>query len=217
MSSNILKTTPSGNIKSVKLSPNQGFGLDTSSELESKKKFGIRVSDQVDYLFSFWFKQTLLQASFTFSVDCYDEMYNKVETIDIFTAQNNSFFIDGTKQIIMNEKTYHYAKCILYSSLTSTNLVDQPITTIPGTTNLIMRKGTVTVFPRIKCISSDVILWGFKMRPLRTPFSTCFLDNANLLEIWRKNNRNNVQDEDIDRNAKDYLLPYNTLQTTIKL
>jgi len=217
MASNLLKTTPSGNIKSVKLSPGQGFGLASNSELATKKGFGIRVSDQVDYLFSFWFKQTLLQASFKFSVDCYDDMYNRLDTVDVFTAQNNRFFIDGTQQLITNEKTYHYAKCILYSSNTPTNLKDQPITTLPSSTNLIMRKGTVTVFPKLECTANDLTFWGFKIRPLRTPFSTCFLDNANLLEIWRKNNRNNVSDDSIDRNAKDYLLPYNTLQTTIKL
>jgi hypothetical protein len=83
--------------------------------------------------------------------------------------------------------------------------------------NLIMAPETTNIFINLKCIKDHINIWNFKVRPLRTPYSTGFLTTNNLLSLWRKNNKKHLSNDEVDNLAKDYLLPYNSIQAVINL
>jgi hypothetical protein len=216
--------TDNGKIQIVSLSPDQGFGLEDDAHLEAKKKFAIRVSDQIDYCISFWFKQTLVTPSLELSMRGFSCDYEKeyLQT-SIETKQAEKYFISPNEKIICMENQYYFARYVLYAAGTEMP-VDRTksLTSLGVGRNLVMQEGTTNIFINLVCRGDNptarkVKIWNFKVRPLRTPFSTGFVQSANLLEIWRKNNKKQFTEKQIDNVAENYLLPYNSIQAVINL
>lgn len=210
-------TENNGHIKLVKLYNGQGFGLESDDYLDIKKKFAIRVSDNIDYCISFWIKQSTLEPSLELSLTSYNcDFDTKLLSKNILNGSSEVFFIKSNEKIISTVDRYYFCRYILYSKKQQPNQT-QPKTSMAAGRNLIMQEGTTNIFVNLKCVKDYIKIWNFKVRPLRTPFSTGLIGNNNLLEIWRKNNKKHMSNDDIDNLAKDYLLPYNSIQAVINL
>jgi hypothetical protein len=223
-------TENNGTINIVKLYNGQGFGLENDAALESKKRYAIRVSDEIDYCISFWIKQTTLEPSLELSLTGFNcEFDLKRLSKNILDGIQEPNFIKPNEKIVSTTDRYYFCRFILYRHDQPVNST-QPLNSMAAGRNLIMEKGTVNVFVNLKSVApiitdndgnvifeNHIKIWNFKVRPLRTPFSTGFLGTNNLLEIWRKNNKKHVSNEEIDNLAKDYLLPYNSIPAVINL
>lgn len=212
----------------VDLHNDQGFGLEDDAHLNAKKKFAIKVSDKMSYCISFWFKQKTVDPCLELSVRGFNCDFEKeLFTRDVVTGMQTKFFITASTRAITTPEKYHFARFILYAADFPTQ-ASQPKTSLAAGTNLIMGEGTSKIFVNLVCrnfFSTDDVhfdirslkIWNFKVRPLSTPFSTGFVQTTNLLEIWRKNNRKQLTDQQIDNIAENYLMPYNSIQAVINL
>lgn len=221
-------TDNNGEATAVKLFYGQGFGLDTDDELESKKQFAIRVSDEIDYCISFWIKQTSVIPSLELSLTGFncDFSVQKLSK-SILDGNTEDHFVKANEKILSIPNRYHFVRYILYSKNQSIN-PSQPLNSMSSGRNLIMEEGTTNIFINLRSVPllllpeensepDSINIWNFKVRPLKTPFSTGFLNTTNLLEIWRKNNKKHKSNEEIDNIARNYLLPYNSIQAVINL
>ncbi len=82
--------------------------------------------------------------------------------------------------------------------------------------NLLLVDGIVKIDPYILYdnvygATEDVYIKDIRVQPLSTPYSKGFVDVTNSLEIWNTNNNLNLSEFDIERDAKKYLIPYNTI------
>lgn len=210
-------TENDGKIDFVKLYNGQGFGLESDDFLSVKKKFAIRVSDNIDYVISFWIKQSSLDPSLELSLTSFNcEFDTKLVSKNVQDGIAETFFIRGNERITSIPNRYVFCEFILYSKKQKIDPT-QPKTSLSIGRNLIMADTTANIFINLKCIKDTINIWNFKVRPLRTPFSTGFIGNNNLLQIWRKNNKKHMSNQDIDNIAKNYLLPYNAIPAVINL
>lgn len=218
-----------GNITVVQLFVNEGFGLEDDAHLEAKKKFAIRVSDQIDYCISFWVKQSHPDESLELSIRGFNCSFEQEKfTKSFLYGYNTKFFISPLERAVGMEGRYYYVRAHLYSCKTqpidrNAIFLNDYLSTATGR-NLIMEEGTSNIFVNVVCRGevNDVAgrwikIWNFKVRPLRTLFSTGFVQTTNLLEIWRKNNKKQYTDQQIDNIAENYLLPYNSIPAVINL
>lgn len=209
--------------KVVELSVDQGFGLEDNQHLNAKKKFAIRVSDKIAYSISFWFKQPTIEPCLELSVRGFNCNFEQEKTLkEVNTGLVSKYLINPNQKIISIENKYHYARYIIYNHDFLVN-PEQPKTSLSVGTNLIMSEGTSNVFINLACRNTldsqprTLRIYNFKVRPLSTPFSTGFIQTNNLLEVWRKNNRKELENSIIDNIADNYLMPYNSIQAVIKL
>lgn len=228
-------TQTNGVIKIAKLYNGQGFGLENDGVLIQKKNFAIRVSDKIDYCVSFWIKQSTLEPSLELSFTGFNcEFSLKKLSKNILDGIQESHWIKPNEKLISTTERYYFCKFVLYRHDQPINS-SQPLNSMAVGRNLIMSKGTTNVFVNLKCVAPDTVIqnidpdigaitiqnhikiWDFKVRPLRTPFSTGFIGANNLLEVWRKNNKKHISNDEIDNIARDYLLPYNSIQAVINL
>lgn len=207
----------------VELHNDQGFGLEDDVHLEAKKKFAIKVSDKIAYCISFWFKQKTIDPCLEVSVRGFNCDFEKeLFTRDVVSGMETKYCISANTRAITTPEKYHFARFILYASDFPTQ-PSQPKTSLAAGTNLIMGEGTSKIFVNLVCrnlingTERSLKIWNFKVRPLSTPFSTGFIQTTNLLEIWRKNNRKQLTDQQIDNIAENYLMPYNSIQAVINL
>ena len=192
-----------------------GFGY---VSLAASKPFAIKVSDQVDYEISFWLRQPVTLPCLSLGITAFNGDYIPTNTYDIRTSLVNNKFINQTDKIISLPNQWVFCRYILYSSNQVPVLGAQPKTSLSVGTNLVMDKTTNNIFINLQAfLNAGVYIWNFKMKPLRTPFSTSFIKSGNLIEIWRKINNNAYSGEQINRAAQQYLLPYNTGNTIIEL
>ena len=57
--------------------------------------------------------------------------------------------------------------------------------------------------------SSSTLIHDFKVRPLRTDYSTGFISASNFIQMWAKNNNGTLDDEKVEQVIRRYLIPYN--------
>ncbi len=213
----ITTTTVPGGIQgdALYISQNAGFGF---TDLDTSKKFAIVVSEKIDYEISFWVRQPNSAAGFELSVKTFNSDFVETLTFDIVNGSTNRILIDSALKVLDVDNKWYFCRYILYSSTQEVVVGQQPKTSLSAGTNLIMSASTANLFVNLISRQVDGIhIWNFKIKPLRTPFSTGFLQPGHLLEIWRKNNNNALSLEQIDRNAQRYLLPNNTGQSVINL
>ena len=211
--------TPNGRAdgQTMLIKPGNGFGFNS---VDTSKLFAIRVSNQIDYEISFWINQLNTDPSIEFGVSAFNADFLQTKTFNIKTTLFETNFIRSTDRFIGMPNKYHFVRCILYANNEPAKLGKQPLSSLAtGATNLVMGDFTANIFINLKNThpSSNILIWNFKIKPLRTPFSTGFIQSGNLLEIWRKNNNKTLIDEKVDRIAQQYLLPYNTGQSVINL
>lgn len=200
----------------MKIVAGAGFGF---IDIHTSKKWFIRVNHNLDYEISFWFKQKISPrtSNFEFSVNafsCYDvpkKTYNSTSG-----DEKNSFFESGDS-IVSAADQWYFARYILFGYEKTIEPGLQPSTSLSAGNNLIMSEKTTNILVNILCRKNEIRIFDFKVKPLKTDFSTGFVQGSDLLEIWRKNNNAKQNDEKIDKIAADLLLPYNTSNIPIKL
>lgn len=197
------------------INENSGFGF---VDLNTSKKFAIVVSNKIDYEISFWVRQPTAAAGFELSVKTFNSDFIETLTYDIVDGSSNRILINSALKVLDVADKWYFCRYILYASTQSVISGHQPKTSLSAGTNLIMSIDTANLFVNlISKQAAGIQIWNFKVKPLRTPFSTGFFQPGHLLEIWRKNNNNALSFEQIDRNAQRYLIPNNTGQSVINL
>jgi hypothetical protein len=180
----------------------------------------VLVSDKVDYEISFWFWQRHDNPSVELSIAGTDKYGNTVKMFDIVDATEKYFFLRYPEKG-GNSGRWQFARFILYRSdihaIETNYLGQQPLTSLAVGTNLVMDAGTKFVNIKLVNNSTEVKLYEFLMKPLRTPFSTGFLGGGDLIELWRKVNTKQRTEQDIDILTKQRLLPYNVGQAVINI
>lgn len=199
----------------MKIIAGSGFGF---VDIATSKKWFMRVNDKLDYEISFWFKQpNYYKSNFDFSVNAFS-CYDIEKTIYESTTgtQKKSFFETGDN-IISAANQWYFARYILFGSEKTIEPNDAPIVSLASGNNLIMAEGTTNIIVNILCKMNEIRIFDFKVKPLKTPFSTGFIQGSDILEIWRKNNNTQYSEDKIDSKSNDLLLPYDTSNVQIKL
>lgn len=194
---------------------NQGNGFGFKNVAESKRWF-MKVDHKIDYEISFWFKQPTEDASWFLRVHVFDCFDNVLKTFDITDGTVNDTFVIIQKVICKGQQWY-FARYILYGYKEPLQVGLQPITSLSEGTNLKMQKGVNQILVDLFCTKNWLKIYNFKIKPLRTPFSTGFVQGSDLLTLWRKNNNKKYTEEQVDSIATQLLFPYNTANVTISL
>ena len=183
---------------------NVGFGYYPNVD----SKYAIRVSDSLDYEISFWFRQPTTSPCMEVSVDAFAcDLKTILTPLDVTSGAYNRIILAGTEQICGQAYQWNFFHAIIYNKNQQVQNGAQAITSHAAGTNLIMRPGTANIFVNVWCVNYCLLIWDFKVRPLKTPFSTGFLGGNNLLEIFRRNNRKDFTTAQIDSIADRFLLP----------
>lgn len=185
----------------------------------------IRVTPNLSYEITFWVKQLQADSNFTFGVLGFDSGNNPVNFHQITVppldpSTENNFFIN--KDLIDQDRWY-FVRGIIFSidSPQRFEEVDYTLNLGFGTHLRFKEATTVKIVPVIlnsigtASPGNGIKLWDIKIRPLETPFSTCFLQVRNFIILWVMDGNAGLtiaQKEDLMRR---YLLPYNTLFTNI--
>jgi hypothetical protein len=192
-----------------------GFGF---IDKVTSKPFAIKVSDKLDYEISFWFKQPTRLPTFEISIKCFDcNLNNELIPIDIISGASNNVMLPGNVQITSLENRWNFWHGILYNSNQTIQAATQPLTSHAAGTNLIMKLGTAKLFVNVTCVQTCMLLWDFKVKPANTPFSTGFIQSDGLIEVWRKNNKKDLTQTQIDTIAKQFLIPYDASMSVINI
>lgn len=181
----------------------------------------ILVSDKVDYEISFWFYQNHEYPSIELSASAKNRYGYALPLYDIVNNVPRSHFLQYPQKACGTPGRWHFASYILYrhdiANIEKNYLGKQPLTSLGIGTNLVMAKDTNYVNIKLQNRSKAVKLYNFVVKPLRTPFSTGFLQSGDMLELWTKVNNLSISQSEIDRIAQQKLLPYNVTQAKINL
>jgi len=211
----ITDTRPDGtNGRIMLIDAGSGFGY-TSVEVSSK--WFMKVDHNLDYEVSFWFKQPTVDPSFELSMNSFKCDNTELQTVDITAGAPEKIFIPDSQKVSSTPDVWHFARYIIFGYQQPLEPAVQPITSLAVGTNLIMEELTSKIIVNLLCTNDELRVWNFKVKPLRTQFSTGFVQGTNMLEIWRKNNNTKLTDDSADKIANQLLLPYNTSNITIKL
>lgn len=191
-----------------------GFGF---VDVETSKKWFMNVDHKLDYEVSFWFKQPTIDPSFELSMNSFKCDDTELQTKEIEGGTLTNIFIPDSQQVCSEADRWYFARYIIFGYQQALEPGVQPITSLSVGTNLIMEELTSKIIINLKCTNEELRMWNFKVKPLRTQFSTGFVQGTNMLEIWRKNNNTKLIDDAVDKVANQLLLPYNTSNITIKL
>ncbi|HSY76361.1 MAG TPA: hypothetical protein VK890_05865 [Bacteroidia bacterium] len=192
-----------------------GFGF---TNVATSSPYAIKVSDQLDYEISFWFLQPTTDPTFELNINCFDcALSTELVPIDVQSGASNKIFIPGNLSICSTPNKWNFMRAALYSCNEPLHNDLQPETSHAAGTNLIMKPGTAKLFVNLICVQNCMLVWDFKVKPLRTLFSTGFLQSSGLLEIWRRNNRPDMTAPQINALASEFLLPYDTNMVVTEL
>lgn len=190
-----------------------GFGFTT---IEQSRPYAITVSDEIDYEISFWFKQPTREPTFELSVKCFDcDFQKELKPKSIIGGANNTILIPGNVPICSLEHRWNFFHGVLYNKNQPVLNSEQPVTSHAAGRNLIMREGTNKLFVNLTVIKNCLLVWDFKIKPAGTPFSTGFVQSSGLIEVWRKNNKKDLTNEQIDTLTREYLIPYDAALSVI--
>lgn len=182
------------------------------------KQYAITVSDDIDYEISFWFKQPTRDATFEVSVKCFDcDLITELKTIDVRSGAFNNVLLPGNVPICSLENKWNFWHGCVYNKNQPVVSSKQPFTSHAAGTNVIMRAGTRKIFVNVICVKNCMLIWDFKFKPMLTPFSTGFLNSNGLIEIWRKNNKKDLTEDQIQAIANRYLLGYDASLSVINI
>lgn len=209
--------------KVLSLTNGQGIGYkilganvedpDITDTYEFDEKYAITISPKIDYEISFWLnvaeseQKGIELSAMTFNCD----LSLRLPTIDIQTGESREFFIRGSNTILQDE--WVFVRFVLYGQNQQVVLDRQPMTSLAMGTNLILDERARKLIVRVAAIDEGTYIWNFKVKPLRTDFSRCFLDSRNLLMLFLKNNNKTLTSKQIEQTATRYLLPYNYPQS----
>ena len=202
----------------MQIEPGSGFGFES---VEISKKWFMKVDPFIDYEISFWFKQDVVTPCLFLRVHAFDCGDNELDTYNITNGAVENTFV-GYDQVIVEAENWYFARYILYGANENIQFGLQPYTSLSVGKNLKMNKKTSQILVDLATFLTDefntkILMYNFKVKPLRTPFSRGHVQGSDLLVNWRKNNSEKFTEKQVDDLATDFLFPYNTANKSINL
>jgi len=178
----------------------------------------IDVSPVLDYEISFSvkFKPPTLENALTFKVLGFDESNNPISFLKITDLTNSNVFFEKIKLNLGSTeyqiRGYIYSK--IQSSITGiesqVNIGFGNHLRFPDISNNICKIIPVVVVDNgTGSDVANVFIHDFKVRPLRTDYSTGFVGAINFIQMFAKNNNGTLDDEKVEQVIRRYLIPYN--------
>ncbi len=125
-------------------------------------------------------------------------------------------------RVTLNDDGIYYKVSVLIHPITSVYLSDNEYsrTSILEGNNFIFNSpNSCKVIPSVildntseSTISGEMRIYGFEFRPAFTEYSTGFINTANLLQTWMKNNQRAFTETQVENIMETYLLPYQVTQ-----
>lgn len=186
--------------------------LSNGGEIHTKQ---IKIDPKLSYEITFFCRQTVLAANLYLYIECYDEVGGLISLYNIDTGVvSGGGILEGIA--MANTSNYYFARGILYS-------YDSPLlSAAESKTNL--NTGVNLRFPSnakrvvIKIVnfndsgSEFFYIWDFKMKPLKSEYNIGgFVNSNDMTNVWLKNNNPDVSGIELERNVKNYLIPYNSM------
>lgn len=202
----------------MKMLPGCGFGFES---VAISKKWFMKVDPFIDYEISFWFKQETVNPAWYLRIHTFDCSDNEFDAFNIVNGAPENQFV-GYEQAVCEADQWHFARFILYGANENIQFGMQPITSLAMGKNLKMNKKVSQILVDLATFSTDaqdttLLMYNFKVKPLRTPFSRGFVQGSDLLINWRKNRSTKFTEKQVDDIATDFLFPYNTANKSINL
>lgn len=167
----------------------------------------IVVDPYLSYEITFYVKQPTLSNNFSFGAKVYDINDNE-KTLQLITgATVEEFFFEN--QILNRNDKYYFVRGIIYSLDADTMTPEEAILNIGFGVNLKFADvNIVKLIPEVLVGSNTLRIWDFKMKPVSTPFSLGFIQTANLIISWIRDNNNFYTKDKKEEIARRFLLPY---------
>ncbi|HNQ20372.1 MAG TPA: hypothetical protein PKI46_04845, partial [Bacteroidales bacterium] len=203
--------TPSHNAvnKTATINSNMGLGFsDFNTELNVKEK-GFVVDSKIDYEITFEITLDNLSNNINFGChvfDCYD---NKYTTVEAHTGSSNYLFLKNYNIKQVNKKIF--VRGILYGyNHPLIQFADKNINVAAGQKLKFGSLNITRLMPYLKVENSNAVIHDFKVRPLNYNHSIGFLNTANFIELFTKNNNKKKTTTEIYNIIRRDLIPYNT-------
>jgi len=217
-------------IKNVPLSGTAGIGIDPNDFPHADFNKVIRVHEDVDYEITFWLKQPTFDDSDSDStsdswslggnqpaqipVGCFafDSDNNQTNLLSINTGLPCNYALSAIK--LSKVDTYYFVRVIIYKKDEPLKSIIDSQTNLNVGVNLKFQTTIRKIIPFVFSISrfssiNSLYIWDFKVKPLKTPFSTGFVQTKNFIEIWMEQNNMSLTNEQVEEIMRRYLLPYN--------
>ena len=203
----------------MRIFPANRFGF---IDVPTSKPWMIRADPTITYEISFWFKQSIATPMIDLSINCFNKWYAPVNTYDIAGGAVQNNFLNGSTEMASNDTTrWYFAQYFIYAEQTPLlPFSTPPLCPLNIGRNLIFDVNSANIIINLAITNTGsgyVDIFDFKIRPASTPYSMGFIQNGDIMEIWRKNNNNKYGEDNIDTIAKNYLLNYNLALASIPL
>lgn len=150
--------------------------------------YKIKVSDSLDYEFSFLIKKEQL-ATLTVRLQGYDKDFNPVNCLSYKDgAVKNDFFTDAN---LSRDDKYVLVRLFLYNK--AKDLFSDDTTEIHQGTDLILGDKIVWIAPFIEVSGGSALLYGVRFLPLATPYSHGLIQTNHWISCWLKNRNHHYQ------------------------
>lgn len=187
-------------------------GLKNVAQLSAGDKlaFFTPINNSCDYELTFWVKQD----DITPMLQVYGLPYNHYgilmgptleDTLGAIVLPN---FINGL--ITPDSSVYYFVRVILFAH--NINQLNTQTNMNQGINLRSIHNQESMYWQFMNIGSGEIFLWDIKVRPLRTSYSTGFIQIGNFIEIWRKNNNGHYNNEQSNDLTRKNLFPYNTIQ-----
>jgi len=175
----------------------------------------IDVSSVLDYEISFSVKQLTLENNLTFKVLGFDKSNNQISFQKITDLSNSNIFFEKIK--LNKNDIYYQVRGYIYSQVQSAITgVESQVNIGFGTHLRFPNDNVCRIIPVVILdnedeldISGAISIHDFKVRPLRTEYSTGFIAVSNFIQMFAQNNNGTLDDEKVEQTIRRYLIPYN--------
>lgn len=175
----------------------------------------IVINPSIDYEITFLVKtDNRLNSPLTFEVLGMDCAGNIIQLEEIDGGGDNSTFF---QQIILNQDSRFYlVRGIIYSQFQSNILTLEKTLNIGYGQHLRFKAGHKKIIPAIYLDSTndntnDLEIWDVKVRPLRTNYSTGFIQMTNFIQTWMQNNNAQYTEVELNDIIREFLIPYDSI------
>jgi len=174
------------------------------------------IDNVLDYEITCLIKQEdVTEDIISFGAFAFDKANNQVNLFNAFDTNTSTFFF--TEKSLNQDETYYLLRGIIYGSSESVKSASDSILNIGLGNHLRMGTDAVKIIPYLVLdntngggASSKIYIADFKVRPLRTEYSTGFIQSNNFIQIWTKNNNVDLSKSTINDTIEEFLIPFNS-------
>lgn len=192
-----------------------GLGFNDFANTPLVKDEGVVVNPYLDYeiTFSVSTDNAGNLPSINFGCHAFDCLNNKYSLLRIDDDNQSSEFVNGLKIYQPNQK--YFVRGIIYSRLFNNIVnVNKHLNTANGINLKFGDERTNKILPYIEAVGDTgvvIYIHDYKIRPLRYSHSMCFLNTANVIEIFANSSNTKLTFSQIHDIIRRDLIPYNTV------